>query len=165
MAVHSLEAIQKIPASLPEVWELFSNAANLARITPVNLGFRVISRRLPAKIYPGLIIEYTLKPVLGIPVYWMTEITHVNGNSFFADEQRKGPYRLWHHQHHFREIEGGVEMTDIVHYQNPLWLLGELANTLFVKKQLRDIFSYRFHKVNELLGHWPGGQKPLIVFR
>jgi ligand-binding SRPBCC domain-containing protein len=105
-------------------------------------------------MYAGQIIEYTVKPVLGIPVYWMTEITHVEEGRFFVDEQRFGPYRFWHHQHHFHEIPGGVEMTDIVHYKNPLWLLGDLANGLFVKKRLEQIFDFRFKKVEELFGAW-----------
>ena len=88
----------------------------------------------------------------------MTEITQVKDRQYFIDEQRFGPYALWHHQHHFREIDGGVEMTDIVHYKNPLWFLGKLANTLFVKNKLNNIFNYRFQKVEELFGKWPGGQ-------
>jgi ligand-binding SRPBCC domain-containing protein len=79
----------------------------------------------------------------------------VQEHLFFVDEQRFGPYRLWHHQHLFRKIDGGVEMTDIVHYKNPLWFLGDLANWLFVKKKLRHIFDYRFKKVEELFGKWP----------
>ncbi|MCG7858958.1 SRPBCC family protein, partial [Flavihumibacter sediminis] len=103
-----------------------------------------------AKMYPGQIIEYTVKPLFGIPLYWMTEITHVEEGKYFVDEQRFGPYSLWHHQHHFREVPGGVEMTDIVHYKIPLWILGDIANALFVRKQLQGIFDYRFKKVNEL---------------
>ena len=101
-------------------------------------------------MYPGQIIEYTVKPLLGIPLYWMTEITHVEEGKYFVDEQRFGPYSLWHHQHHFREVPGGVEMTDIVHYKIPLWILGDIANALFVRKQLQGIFDYRFKKVEEL---------------
>ena len=117
--------------------------------------FKIISRHHGEKMYPGQIIEYKVKPLLGIPLYWMTEITHVKEGSYFIDEQRFGPYALWHHQHHFQRIEGGVEMTDIVHYKIPLGLLGRLANTLFVARQLRQIFDYRFKKVEELFGVWP----------
>lgn len=156
MASHTIRATQKIPASLQEVWDFFSNPANLHIITPGYMDFRVISRHHGEKIYAGQIIEYTVKPLLGIPLYWMTGITHVKEKSFFADEQRKGPYRLWHHQHHFREIPGGVEMTDIVHYKNPLWMVGRAANILFIRRQLRQLFKYRFHKVEELFGQWEG---------
>ena len=101
-------------------------------------------------MYAGQIIEYKVSPVLGIPLYWMTEITHVEQHKFFVDEQRFGPYSMWHHQHHFREVPGGVEMTDIVHYKMPFWFLGDIANTLFVKKQLNDIFNYRFKAVEKI---------------
>ena len=103
-------------------------------------------------MYPGQIIEYTVKPVLGIPLYWMTEITHVVDKQFFVDEQRFGPYTMWHHQHHFKAVDGGVEMTDIVHYKLPFWFLGDIANTLFVKKQLQGIFDFRWKKVEDLFG-------------
>jgi ligand-binding SRPBCC domain-containing protein len=105
-------------------------------------------------MYPGQLIEYTVRPLLGIPLYWMTEITHVQEGVYFVDEQRFGPYALWHHQHHFTAIEGGVEMSDIVHYKIPMGPLGQLANTLFVAAQLRQIFDYRYKKVEELFGPW-----------
>jgi ligand-binding SRPBCC domain-containing protein len=97
-----------------------------------------------------------VKPVAGIPLYWMTEITQVKDRTYFIDEQRFGPYSLWHHQHHFKEIPGGVEMTDIIHYKNPLGILGRIANALFVKNKLKTIFDYRFKKVEELFGKWNG---------
>ncbi len=100
-------------------------------------------------MYPGQIIEYKVKPILGIPLYWMTEITHVEEGKFFVDEQRFGPYTLWHHQHHFREIPEGIEMIDIVHYKLPLWILGDIANVLFVRKQLNGIFDHRFAAVEK----------------
>ena len=91
---------------------------------------------------------------MGIPLYWMTEITQVAENKYFIDEQRFGPYSFWHHQHHFNAIEGGVEMMDIIHYKIPLWILGDLANVLFVKKQVEGIFDYRYKRVEELFGKW-----------
>ncbi len=101
-------------------------------------------------MYPGQIIEYNVHPVLNIPLYWMTEITHVEPMKYFVDEQRFGPYSLWHHQHHFKEVPGGVEMMDIVHYKLPMWFLGDIANELFVKKQLKGIFDYRTEKVDAM---------------
>ena len=103
-------------------------------------------------MYAGQIIEYTVRPVLNIPLYWMTEITHVEDKKYFVDEQRFGPYSLWHHQHHFKEADGFVEMTDIIHYKLPLGLLGDIAHTFFVKKQLKGIFDYRFNRVEEIFG-------------
>ena len=149
-----VQAVQKIPVDLDTAWEFFSNPANLQAITPDNMGFKVISQHHGDIMYAGQIIEYTVKPVLGIPLYWMTEIIQVKDKAYFIDEQRFGPYSLWHHQHHFKAIEGGVEMTDIIHYKNPGWFLGILANELFVKKQLQGIFDYRYKKTEELFGVW-----------
>jgi ligand-binding SRPBCC domain-containing protein len=150
--VYSLKTIQKIPISLDQAWDFFSKPDNLKDITPSNLGFNIISKYHGSTMYPGQIIEYTVKPVLGIPLYWMTEITHVADKQYFVDEQRFGPYSLWHHQHHFKAVDGGVEMTDIVHYKLPFWILGDIANTLFVKKQLDTIFNYRFQAVEKRFG-------------
>ena len=154
MAAHALKKVQQIPVSLQEAWTFFSNPANLQKITPDGMGFKVVSKHHGDKMYAGQLIEYTVKPLLGIPVYWMTEITQVKDKEYFIDEQRFGPYRLWHHQHHFREIPGGVEMTDIVHYKIPYWILGDAANRLFVKKQLQQIFQFRFEAVERLFGKW-----------
>jgi len=154
MAAHSIKTVQKIPISLEEAWNFFSNPANLQAITPENMGFKIISEHHGKEMYAGQLIEYTVKPVLGIPLYWMTEITQVKDQHYFIDEQRYGPYSLWHHQHHFKAIEGGVEMTDIVHYKNPFWMFGRLANRLFVQQKLKTIFDYRFKKVEEMFGKW-----------
>jgi ligand-binding SRPBCC domain-containing protein len=148
--VYSLKTVQFLPISLEKAWDFFSSPANLQKITPAKMGFEIVSKHHGEKMYPGQIIEYTVKPVLGIPLYWMTEITHVDDQRYFIDEQRFGPYSLWHHQHHFKEVEGGVEMTDIVHYKMPFWFLGDIANSLFVKKQLKGIFDYRFAAVEKL---------------
>ena len=137
-------------------WDFFSRPQNLKEITPSNLGFKILSKHHGDRMYPGQIIEYKVSPLLGIPLYWMTEITQVADKQFFIDEQRYGPYSLWHHQHHFKEIPGGIEMTDIVHYKVPFWFLGDIANTILVKSELRKIFSFRFKKAEEVLGKWPG---------
>ena len=148
---YSLKTVQQIPISMDKAWNFFSDPRNLKDITPANIGFNIISKYHGDKMYAGQIIEYTVSPVLGIPLYWMTEITHVKDKQYFIDEQRFGPYSLWHHQHHFKEIPSGVEMTDIVHYRLPLWFLGDIANWLLVKRQLKTIFDYRFKKVEELV--------------
>jgi ligand-binding SRPBCC domain-containing protein len=147
--VYSIKTIQKLPITLDQAWDFFSSPANLKEITPDNLGFKIISQHHGDKMYTGQIIEYTVSPVLGIPMYWMTEITHVEDKKYFVDEQRYGPYSMWHHQHHFKTVEGGVEMTDIVHYKLPLWFLGDIANVLFVNKQLKNIFDYRYKIVEQ----------------
>jgi ligand-binding SRPBCC domain-containing protein len=161
MAIHSIKTVQKIPVSIKEAWSFFSSPVNLAEITPGNMEFKILSEYHGEKMYAGQVIEYKVSPVFNIPMYWMTEITHVEYLKYFIDVQRKGPYSLWHHQHHFREMEGGVEMTDIVHYKNPMGFIGEVGNTLLVKNQLKKIFEFRFRKTEELFGKWKG-QTPII---
>ncbi|MBL0357800.1 MAG: SRPBCC family protein [Chitinophagaceae bacterium] len=148
--VYSLKTVQQIPVNLDTAWDFFSTPANLKDITPSGMGFDIISSHHGQKMYAGQIIEYKVRPVLGIPLYWMTEITHMKDKQYFVDEQRFGPYSMWHHQHHFKAVDGGVEMTDIVHYKLPFWWLGDIANRLFVQQQLKSIFYYRFQKVEEL---------------
>lgn len=150
--VYSIKTVQKLPVTLNTAWEFFSSPDNLKEITPGKLGFNIISQHHGENMYAGQIIEYKVSPVLGIPLYWMTEITHVEDHKYFVDEQRFGPYSMWHHQHHFKEVPGGVEMTDIVHYKLPFWFLGDIAQALFVKKQLQHIFDYRYKKVEQLFG-------------
>lgn len=162
--VYSIKTVQKLPIPMEQAWDFFSKPDNLKNITPSNLGFNILSNHHGDRMYPGQIIEYKVSPVLGIPLYWMTEITHVEDFKYFVDEQRFGPYSLWHHQHHFKAIEGGVEMTDIVHYKMPFWLLGDVANTLFVRSQLKQIFSFRFKKAEELFGKWDGQELNLRFY-
>jgi len=154
MRIYSFKRVQNIPTTLDKAWDFFSSPDNLARITPSELKFDIITRHPADHVYAGELIEYKLSPVPGFRVYWMTEITHVVPDRYFVDEQRRGPYRLWHHQHHFREIEGGVEMTDIVHYQLPLGVLGVMMHGLFVGRQLRRSFDYRCEKIKEIFGAW-----------
>ena len=150
--VYSIKTVQRIPISLQEAWAFFSKPDNLKEITPPSLGFNIISKYHGEKMYAGQIIEYTVKPILGIPLYWMTEITHVADEKYFVDEQRFGPYALWHHQHHFKEVEGGVLMRDILNYAIPLGPLGQFANLVFVKGQIDKIFSFREKAIIELFG-------------
>ena len=152
--VYSFKTVQRIPVSIDEAWSFFSDPANLKEIVPEKMGFEIVSKFHGSKMYPGQIIEYTVSPLLGIPMYWMTEITHVEQHQYFVDEQRFGPYTMWHHQHHFKEIEGGVEMTDIVHYKIPFWIFGDIANFIFVKSQLNRIFAFRFKSVDLRFGKW-----------
>ncbi len=152
--VYSLKTVQKIPVNIDVAWSFFSNPANLKEIVPKSMGFEIVSKYHGDRMYQGQIIEYTVSPVLGIPMYWMTEITHVEDKKYFVDEQRFGPYTMWHHQHHFKEIEGGVEMTDIVHYKIPYYFLGTIAQILFVKSQLSKIFETRFKSVETRFGKW-----------
>lgn len=154
MATYELYTKQQLPISLDEAWEFFSSPKNLREITPDYMQFK-IKGKLADKMYPGQIVEYTVKPVLGIPLYWMTEIKNVQHKEFFIDEQRYGPYSLWHHKHFFKAIPGGVEMIDHVHYRLPLGFLGTIAHGLFVKKQLQGIFDYRVKTLEQKWGKMP----------
>ncbi|MEP6676395.1 MAG: SRPBCC family protein [Ferruginibacter sp.] len=150
--VYTLKAVQQIPVSIDQAWDFFCKPDNLDTITPDDMGFEIISERHGGTMYAGQLIEYKVRPIFNIPLYWMTEITHVDDKKYFVDEQRYGPYSMWHHQHHFKIISGGVEMTDIVHYKIPFWFFGDIAHALFVKKKIRNIFDYRFKKVEEIFG-------------
>ncbi|MER3428052.1 MAG: hypothetical protein C4334_08105 [Pyrinomonas sp.] len=142
MKIHRLHFTQRLPIGLDEAWRFFSDPRNLPVITPPWLNFRITSE-IPEKMYAGLIITYRVSPLLGWPVGWVTEITHVAEPRLFVDEQRFGPYRFWHHQHIFDETPDGVEMQDIVHYALPFGPLGQLANSLVVRQKLHDIFNFR----------------------
>lgn len=142
MAYYQFYREQVIPAELDKVWDFISSPQNLEKITPDYMGFEIKSQ-VPDKMYPGMIITYRVSPVLGIKTDWVTEITQVRENEFFIDEQRVGPYKLWHHQHHIEEVNDGVLMKDIITYQPPFGLLGQMANALFIKKQLNGIFDFR----------------------
>lgn len=144
--MYQLKRTQFVRTDIKTCWDFFSRPENLKKITPSYMGFD-IKMELPERMYEGLMIEYTVRPLLGIPMSWITEIKTVKENEFFVDEQRKGPYKIWHHEHHFKEVEGGVEMTDIVSYEIPLGFLGRIAHPLVVKGKLEEIFKYRFEQV------------------
>jgi len=144
--MYQLKRTQFIKTDLKSAWDFFSSPENLKKITPDYMGFDVTTE-LPEKMYEGLMIEYTVKPLLGIPMNWITEIKTVKDLEFFVDEQRKGPYKIWHHEHHFKEVDGGVEMTDIVSYELPLGFLGRIMHPILVRKKLDEIFDYRFKVV------------------
>jgi ligand-binding SRPBCC domain-containing protein len=152
-----LKTEQAIPISLNEAWDFFSSPLNLAKITPGEMNFVITSNyNADSKVYPGMIITYTITPILGIKMNWMTEITHVKEGEYFVDEQRFGPYALWHHQHHFKKFEGGVLMTDILNYAIPYGRIGRLANTVSIGKQIKKIFAYRQKAIEEIFGAFGG---------
>lgn len=144
MNFYSIKRTQHLPISLNQAWDFFSSPNNLAKITPPDMGFIITSDKKDGeKMYAGQIITYIIKPMLGIPVKWMTEITHVKEGEYFIDEQRFGPYKLWHHRHSFKQTPNGVEMHDEVNYVLPMGFLGSIAHWLFVKKRIEHIFDYR----------------------
>lgn len=154
--IYTLDVMQKLPIELPEAWEFFSSPKNLALITPSHMKFKITSVD-SGPMYPGQIITYKVAPIPGIKVNWVTEITHVREKTLFVDNQRFGPYSMWHHEHHFREIEGGIEMRDKVSYKIPFGFFGRLSHTLFVKKKLVEIFSFRRKALIERFGSPDGG--------
>lgn len=149
MKIYQLKRVQNLPIGIEEAWKFFSNPNNLSVITPEWLNFKVTSK-LPDKMYTGMIISYKVHPVLAIPNTWVTEITHVKEPHYFVDEQRFGPYKFWHHQHHFKEIESGIEMTDIVNYALPFDPLSRFINSFLVEKKVKEIFRFREKKLEEL---------------
>jgi ligand-binding SRPBCC domain-containing protein len=153
MAFYQFHKTQLIAAPIEEVWDFISSPKNLKEITPDHMGFEITSENQSEKMYPGMIISYTVKPILGIRMLWVTEITHVEKMKYFIDEQRIGPYSMWHHQHFLELTDEGVLMTDIVSYSPPLGILGALAKRIFIGKQLDTIFNYR---QNELKKRFPG---------
>ncbi|HSE84488.1 MAG TPA: SRPBCC family protein [Thermodesulfobacteriota bacterium] len=155
MKLHQLRRIQRLPVSIETAWDFFSNPKNLPLITPSSLALKITSE-LPEKMYPGMLITYNVSPIWGIPVTWVTEITHIAEPHLFVDEQRFGPYTFWHHKHFFKKIEGGVEVLDIVHYALPLGILGRFVNRLLVRSELEKIFTYRSQILEDLFGNLSG---------
>ena len=149
MSHFQLRREQFVKTDIDTIWDFASSPKNLKEITPDYMLFDITSKDLPEKMYPGMIITYRVSPLLNIKMNWVTEITQVKDRHFFIDEQRLGPYTMWHHQHFFEEKDDGVLMTDIVTYIPPFGILGDIANTLFIKKQLKEIFDYRFKIMNQ----------------
>ena len=152
MGVYQLFEELELPVSREKLWEFISTPANLKEITPDYMGFDIRTTPLPDTIYPGLMISYWVRPVLGVRMNWLTEITHVSEPDYFVDEQRSGPYAIWHHEHRLLPAEKGVRMTDLVTYRLPLGPLGKMAHGLFVKKQLEGIFRYRESALKKRFG-------------
>ena len=151
MKLYRLQAIQCLPISQERAWEFFSDPGNLKVITPDKMGFEVLSG-VDRSMFPGQIIQYNVYPFPGLKTRWVTEITHIKDGEYFVDEQRFGPYSLWHHKHFLRTVEGGVEMKDVIDYKLPFGVLGQLVHPFLVKKQLKRIFLYREQKLTELFG-------------
>ncbi len=163
MKIYTLRAKQCLPITVDEAWKLLSDPKNLKTITPDYMGFEILSGA-DRNMYAGQIIQYIVTPVAGIKTKWVTEITHVIDRSYFVDEQRFGPYALWHHKHFIKEIPNGIEMEDIVDYKVPFGLLGQLVHPILVKPKLKEIFSYRRQKLIELYGTYDSDTHSQITF-
>ena len=152
MGFYQFERAQKINASKQEVWDFISSPSNLKKITPPDMGFDITSDNSSEKMYEGMIISYIVKPIFNIKTKWVTEITHIKEGHFFIDEQRMGPYKMWHHQHFIEDIPGGVLMKDIVSYIPPLGILGAIANQFIIKNKLEEIFAFRKRALDSKYG-------------
>ena len=153
MKIYTLYKKQNLPITVDQAWDFLSRPANLKAITPDYMSFDILTGA-DIPMYPGQIIQYIVTPILGIKTKWVTEITHVKDKHYFVDEQRFGPYALWHHKHFIKEIDGGVELEDIIDYKVPFGILGQLAQPILVKPKLEEIFKYRTKKLEELFGKY-----------
>ncbi len=147
-ALHTLESEQLLPISLDEAWQYFSNPLNLEELTPKGIGFKILTCS-DDTMTEGQIISYKIKVIPIIWLSWVTEITHMKSKQYFIDDQRHGPYKIWHHRHSFEEVEGGVLMKDLIHYALPFGIFGNVAHALFVRKKLEQIFEYRKTVLND----------------
>lgn len=154
MSLHTLKHTQIISIPLNEAWDFFSSPLNLNKITPPEMNFNILSTFNPEdKVYAGMLIKYKVSPLLGIPLNWTTEITAVEYQRHFIDEQRSGPFAYWHHEHFFEAVPEGVKMTDIVSWKVPGWFLGDIINRLTVQKRVEGIFAFRKKKMESLFGN------------
>jgi len=152
MAITQFYAEQKIPSSMDDIWNFISSPANLKKITPPHMGFDISSRNISEKMHEGMIITYKVSPLPGYRTNWITEITHIKEGVFFVDEQRLGPYKIWHHEHFIEPIKNGVLMKDLITYVPPLGFLGTIANHILIKKQVQKIFDYRKKALIDIYG-------------
>jgi len=152
MRTYLLERQQFLPISLVEAWTFFSTPRNLETITPPDMGFEIKPPFNDEPMFEGQLIEYTVRPLLGIPVNWTTRIVKVKEPEYFTDTQLKGPYRLWKHTHTFIPQDGGVLMKDRVEYALPFGIIGRIAHALFIRKRLEQIFDFRVHKLTDIFG-------------
>jgi len=153
MKIYRLHKKQNLPISKQQAWDFLSNPKNLKTITPDYMSFDILSGA-DRSMFAGQIIQYIVTPIAGIKTKWVTEITHVKDGEYFVDEQRFGPYALWHHKHFIKEIDGGVKMEDIIDYKVPFGFIGQLVHPILVKPKLEEIFNYRTQKLEEVFGKY-----------
>ncbi len=150
MKVYNLERKSTLPITIDKAWSFFSDPKNLAKITPDSMNFEILTKDLPPSIYSGLLVQYTVTPLLGLKMKWLTEIKHVNKPFYFIDEQKSGPYTLWYHEHSFSENGSQTIMTDKVSYALPFSILGNISHSIFVRKKIESIFDHREKVIADL---------------
>ncbi len=149
MKTYRLYQKQCLSTDIQTAWNFFTNPSNLSKITPNYIDFKII-KKLSPEMHPGMLLVYKIKPILRVPMKWVTEIIQVYEPVWFVDEQRSGPYRFWRHQHIFREVEGGVQMEDIIDYALPFGPLGRVVHLLMVRKKLQNIFNFRREVLDQI---------------
>ena len=159
MKVYCKEWNTFIPRPLPEVWNFFSRPENLNAVTPEDMHFEILTDVGGKPMYEGMFIRYKIRPILNIPMHWCTEISHIKDQEYFVDEQRSGPYAIWHHEHHFKAVSGGTEMKDLLYYAIPFGPIGRLANALFVSKKIDGIFKFRAKALPQIVHLMPNSQQ------
>ena len=152
MSLHSFRIIQEMAIPVKQAWEFFSLPANLQLITPTNFEFKILTKLEEKPIYTGQVIDYTVRPIFNIRMRWTTLITHVEEEILFIDEQIRGPFSYWRHQHFFKPMNGGTEMTDVLHYKIPGWFAGDILNAVLIKNDIRKLFDYRYSKITARFG-------------
>ena len=153
MKLYRLHKKQNFPISVETAWEFLSNPRNLSTLTPKEMNFTIISND-DKPMYAGQVIQYSVTPIARIKAKWISEITHLVDGRYFVDLQLYGPYAFWHHKHFIHEIDGGVEMEDIIDYKIPLGILGQIVHPFLVKPKLEEIFRYRQKKLIEIFGEY-----------
>ncbi|MFT5848316.1 MAG: ligand-binding SRPBCC domain-containing protein [Psychroserpens sp.] len=153
MKIYTLHKKQKLPITLDEVWAFLCNPANLSKLTPSKMNMEIITGA-DRPMYAGQVLQYSVTPIAGIKTKWVSEITQYEDKKYFVDLQRFGPYAFWHHKHFVNEIEGGVEMEDVIDYKVPFGILGQLVQPLIVKPKLEEVFNYRREQLEKLFGKY-----------
>jgi len=148
--IYNIKSEHLLPITIDQAWDFFSSAKNLSKITPPEMSFVIKTNLDDREVYEGLLIDYTVKPILGIPLPWRTEIYRVEKPHLFADRQLRGPYKIWDHTHSFVQTDIGVLVKDNVNYELPLGFLGEIAHFIFVKKKIENIFKFREQALKQL---------------
>lgn len=147
---YTFKSEQFLKTDLATAWDFFSSAKNLAKITPPQMAFKIHTQLDNTEVYEGMIIDYTVSPLFGIPLKWQTEICQVDKPNLFIDRQLKGPYSIWEHTHRFKEKDNGILMQDEVKYKLPLGIIGELAHRIVVMDKIKKIFTFREEALNKL---------------
>lgn len=153
MSVFNYHTEQFLPVDIRTAWDFFSDAKNLSVITPPEMDFKILTKLNGAAVYEGTLIDYTVKPLFGIPLHWQTEIFKIDKPYLFADRQLKGPYKMWEHTHTFIKKGDGILMKDDVKYQLPFGIIGKITHSLLVRKKIENIFIYRKNILNKIFNN------------